>query len=119
VKKEETLALFQSAYDAYHKTYRREVDPVRFAHLYKNPKDQEVAAFLCALLAYGNVTAILKACEKVLAFLGPAPYQTLLKKTFPTNLENFYYRFTRAEDILLVFHCLSSIYRKHETLESI
>lgn len=49
------------------------LDPVRFPRRYEDPKDREAAAFLSALLAFGNVKAIGASVEALLLALGPRP----------------------------------------------
>jgi uncharacterized protein (TIGR02757 family) len=80
-----------------------ETDPISNVHSYQNSEDQEFAAFLTALFAFGNVKSILSVSRALLSALGPSPVNKLksmssheIKKTFG----KFYYRFYSSEDIL-------------------
>ena len=48
-------------------------DPVRFPHRYPNRDDREVAAFIAALLAFGNARSIGKSLSRVFSWMGPSP----------------------------------------------
>ena len=56
--------LLDDAYRAFHSETYRELDPIHVVHEYQNRQDQEIVAFLAALLSYGNVTRLLKVFEK-------------------------------------------------------
>ena len=43
-----------------------ENDPVKFPRMFTERQDIEVAAFLCALIAWGNRKQILNGCQKML-----------------------------------------------------
>ena len=48
-------------------------DPVSFCHRYSSPEDMEVAGFVAAALAYGNVKIILRNLEGVFDRMGSSP----------------------------------------------
>lgn len=109
--------LLDSAYRDFHKEHRRNRDPVRFVHAYPRPADQEIVAFLAAILAYGNVATILSSVERVLYPLGDAPHARLLGKDVPAY-PTFRHRFTTGEDIEIVLHWLARALQTHGSLEN-
>jgi len=77
------------------------LDPVRFARRYKDPRDKESAAFLAAMLAFGNVKAIGASVEALLEALGPSPARgarevLLGRRKVPSKL---YHRWLGSEDL--------------------
>ncbi|HEY6008960.1 MAG TPA: TIGR02757 family protein [Geobacteraceae bacterium] len=48
-------------------------DPLSFCHRYQDPADREVAGFIAAAFAYGQVKIIRSSLEKVFAPMGPSP----------------------------------------------
>ena len=55
------------------RSQRLDSDPLLFPHLYADPGDREVVAFLSASLAFGRVASIQASIARVLAALGPSP----------------------------------------------
>jgi uncharacterized protein (TIGR02757 family) len=56
-------------------------DPVFFGHRYADPGDQEIAATVAALFAYGQVAVMARAIEAILGRLGPHPRSAILAST--------------------------------------
>jgi len=88
-------------------------DPIRYVYKYSDQTDQEIVAFISSLFAYGNVAAIFKGIESVIANLGEHPSQSILQlhpDQIRKRLKSAYYRFYRSEDIvqliLAIRHCL-------------
>lgn len=110
-------AIFDTAYQKFHSNLRKENDPVCFAHRYSNPGDQEVAGFLAALLAYGNVRTILNSADRVLKPLGKHPSQYLMSHSSFELWRGFRHRFTTGDDIQILSHWLSAALESHGSLE--
>lgn len=96
---QELAATFEKAYQEFHSSFYRDRDPVRFAHLYPDPRDQEIVGLLSALLAYGNVTSILRSVASLLAPLGESPYETIRRGQYEGRFSGFVHRFTRGDDV--------------------
>lgn len=109
--------ILDAAYRDHHSHYSRSRDPLSLVHRYKNARDKEVAGFLAALLSYGNVRSILNNAGRVLDALGPSPYEAVRSRAFPVSLADFRHRFTRGEDLEIVFHWLRSVLANHDSLE--
>jgi len=90
-------------------------DPVRFAWRYATPEDREVAAFLASSFAFGNVTAMLRALERLFAGLDPSPHRRLVENTAEVP-EGFQYRYVRASDVHALFSGLSRVLAHHGSL---
>ena len=105
------------AYEDYHQEKRRRRDPISLVYPFSNPQDQEVAAFLVALISYGNVTTILQSGEKLLAPLGRNPYQYLISDS-PLNLwPTFKHRFTTGKDIEILAQWIREALKTQGSLE--
>ena len=96
-------------------------DPIEVVYAYPDPRDQEVVAFIAAMLAYGRVASILNSLRTVLAVLGVHPYATLTQARLPAfdkKLKGFKHRWTGEEDILALFKGLRAVLNKHGSLEA-
>jgi uncharacterized protein (TIGR02757 family) len=72
-------------------------DPLELVYRYGSPADQEIAALVCACLAYGRVAQILASVTRVLDILTPCPRAQLARvseRTLRASLESFRHRFT-------------------------
>ena len=67
-----TLRAHLGAFDA---RAHRPADPVHLVHRYRSGADQEIAAFLASMLAFGRVASIQQNVSKLLAILGKRPAQ--------------------------------------------
>jgi len=85
-------------------------DPLMIATRYND----EFCALICALFAYGNVTAIIKFLESLDFSLLEAD-----ENTIEQTLEHHYYRFQNAKDIQALFITLSRLKKKRSSLEPI
>lgn len=95
----------------YDRSYLKE-DPIFFAHQYSDPKDQEIAGLLSALLAFGNVKAIHQSIEKLLHLMGPHPAEFIQSFDEDLNRELFTHlghRWVRGHDLHLLFRVLQKI----------
>lgn len=94
-------------------------DPVELPHRYSDPRDVEVAALLCAALAYGRVDLFKPRLVTLLDALGPAPAAVAMKST-PVELlrraKGFSYRMTDARDVACLLQGAGTILREHGTL---
>jgi uncharacterized protein (TIGR02757 family) len=95
-------------------------DPVELPHRYSDPRDVEVAALLCAALAYGRVDLFKPRLCALLDALGPSPAQVASSST-PKELlgraNGFSYRMTDARDVACLLHGAGAILRDHGSLE--
>lgn len=90
-------------------------DPVRFAWRYVRQEDREVAAFIAASFAFGNVKAMLSALEGVFALLAPSPHIRLQEGPISVPGE-FRYRYVKPGDLETLLTGLSHILKCWGTL---
>jgi len=85
------------------------LDPIMVAYRYKDP----TISLICALFAYGNVKQIVK-------FLDSLDFNLLKANdvTIKEALQNHYYRFQKAEDVVALFIALKRL-NAETSLESV
>ncbi|MCE9598465.1 MAG: TIGR02757 family protein [Spirochaetia bacterium] len=101
--------------DAYSDAQFLKSDPIEIPAGFSDPGDVEIAAFLSAMFAYGNVTSIRSFLHALLAELGPGPRNRLIKGRLKTEL---YYRFQTATDISSLLNGLGKLIKTGGGLES-
>jgi len=95
-------------------------DPVSIPHLFTRKQDIEIAGLFAAVLAWGNRTSIINNCNRLLDWMGHAPYQFVLQHQ-DTDLKpflSFAHRTYNATDLLYFFQFLQVHYSKHDSLEA-
>ncbi|MBK8013147.1 MAG: TIGR02757 family protein [Deltaproteobacteria bacterium] len=99
---EPELALLRSVLDRFlseaDRVQHLAQDPLALVHEYEDPHDQEVAALLVAMLAYGRVASIRARAKAALGALGPRPAVGLARGRW-RRLSGFVYRFQSGEDL--------------------
>ena len=96
-------------------------DPIELPHKYTDARDIEVAALLCAALAYGRVDLFKPRLAALLAALGPSPAATARNSTREELLErarDFSYRMTGPRDVASLLEGAGAMLRKHGSLGS-
>ncbi len=87
----------EDLYTRFHDPQYIGTDPLVVLYRYENPADREIVGLIAALLAYGNVKAIMQGIENVLRRLGASPYDYITHSS-PTaiarDLRGFRYRVT-------------------------
>jgi uncharacterized protein (TIGR02757 family) len=109
--------------------HRREYlssDPLEFVHRYSDPWDQEVVAWVSALLAYGNVKQIRRSLEDLLVRLrkaAPTPSEAIRgmstaagRRRVESALDGFVHRFNVGQDLFLLFRVLEGIWKESGSL---
>ncbi|NNE09412.1 MAG: TIGR02757 family protein [Gemmatimonadetes bacterium] len=97
-------------------------DPLPLVRRYSDSKDREVAGVIAALAAYGRVSAICAHVEECLLLLGDRPYRTVRSfraDEVPSSFLSIRYRFHTGRDIVALLSVLASIYRTHDSLETL
>jgi uncharacterized protein (TIGR02757 family) len=95
-------------------------DPVSAVHRYTDRRDQEVAAFLAAGLAFGNVRAILASVKRALEPLGDRPARVLAGMdavAAARAAEGFNHRWVFAPDLANLYRLLGAALREAGGLE--
>ncbi|MCC6547979.1 TIGR02757 family protein [Candidatus Sumerlaeota bacterium] len=111
--------LFEHLYAKYHRAEFLPGDPLNFAHRYKNPEDQEVAALLAAAFASGNIKSILAVLDRLGVIMGSSPAAWLRDRS-PDELhgraQGIHHRWVRAADVEVLLAMIGSTLRQHGTL---
>jgi len=108
----------------YHRSEYLSSDPLEIVHRFLNPRDQEVVALLCAVLAYGNVKQIKRSIEDALGRLakrGSSPswvIETAVDEELRSNLKSFIHRFNQGDDLWILFKLISLSWKKYGSVGS-
>ncbi|OGS08146.1 MAG: TIGR02757 family protein [Elusimicrobia bacterium RIFOXYA12_FULL_51_18] len=96
-------------------------DPLEFVYRYAAAHDREIAGFVAAALAYGNVTQILRSVEKVLKPMGPSPRRWLLKISpadITRTFSSFKHRFTTGGELTVFLINIKTTIKEYGSLEN-
>ncbi len=95
-------------------------DPLEFPRAYADPADREIAAFVAAGLAFGNVKAIKASVAGALRRMGPSP-AAFVRGFDPTRdaaaFDGFYHRWLRGESLAALCLVLRRLIDTHGALE--
>lgn len=94
-------------------------DPLTVLYRYPNTADREIAGFIAASLAYGNVRQIMKSVEIVLGRMGDSPYDYICKsenRDFRDDLNGFVHRFATGEHLAAMLCGVKSMIDAHGSL---
>lgn len=106
-------------YDQYGGHIFIEHDPVQIPHHYTKKQDIEIAAFLTAIIAWGQRQTIITNAQRLLQWMDHAPHEFMLSHS-PTDLKpfsQFVHRTFNGDDCRFFISRLSEIYCHHESLE--
>jgi hypothetical protein len=95
-------------------------DPVELVRPYATGPDREVAGFIAAGLAFGNVTAVMASVRAVLARMGPSPAAFVRRFDSVRDsalFDGFVHRWTRARDIVALLHVLRQMLDRCGSIE--
>jgi len=98
-----------------------EGDPVSYVHQYREPGDQEMAAIISALLAFGNVKSVKASVGKVLAVMGMHPRAYVLgfdAEREEVKFRGVGHRWVRGDDLLLLTLWLQQVLKRHGSLKN-
>lgn len=98
-----------------------ESDPIQVPHEFNKKEDIEIAAFLTAIIAWGNRKSIIKNAKYITQLLDNSPYDFVMNHQ-ETDLEQllpFVHRTFNGNDFIQFIKSLKHIYLKHNGLESI
>ena len=114
-------AQLEELYLKYNELRYASPDPLEVVYEYNNPRDQEVVAFIAAMLAYGRVASILSSIHKVLAVLGSRPAEGLVRSrisTYERKLVGFKHRWTGEDDMVALLRGLRRVLQQYGSLEN-
>ena len=95
-------------------------DPLEFLYHYDDVADREIAGFIAAALAYGNVKAILRSVESVLdKMYSPADFiTTSSEKALEAAFASFKHRFTTGWELCHLLIGMKRVLLEYASLEN-
>jgi uncharacterized protein (TIGR02757 family) len=95
-------------------------DPIELVRPYKSGPDREVAGFIAAGLAFGNVTAVMASVRAVLSRMSPSP-AAFVRRFDPDRhgslFDGLVHRWTRDRDIVALLHVLRQMIDRSGSIE--
>ncbi len=98
-----------------------ESDPIQIPHRFSIKEDIEIAAFLTAIISWGNRTMIIRNASKMMDLLDNAPYDFVMnhQESDLISLDSFVHRTFNSTDLQQFIKSLKHLYKKHQGLEGI
>ena len=93
-----------------------ERDPVQFPRRFERLQDIEIAALLCATIAWGNRKMICRNCEKMLSLMEYRPYDYVIDGGFEELPDQNIHRTFFAANLRHYLRGLRAIYQRHGSL---
>lgn len=96
-------------------------DPILIPHAFSRKEDIEIAAFLTAVIAWGNRKSIIRSARQMMDLLDRSPYDFVMDagRKDIAGLEGFVHRTFNGEDLSYFIKALNHIYTKYDGLEAI
>lgn len=112
--------ILNEALDGFVTSGEIKADAIEPALTYTDWHDKEVAAFICAVLAYGRVEHIKKSIHKILDPMGANPHRWILEndeQAYRKLTKSWSHRFNTHLDMILLLKILKHVYSEHGSLE--
>jgi uncharacterized protein (TIGR02757 family) len=110
----------ENLYEKFEESYLYS-DPLGFVRKFDNIKDIEIAGFIAAGFAFGNVNQILNILNKIDSILNHKFYDFTVNFKISDGsklFKGFYYRFIKENDLIALFLILSEIIKKYGSIEN-
>ncbi len=95
-------------------------DPLSFCHRYHDPADQEVAALIAAVFAYGSVKVIKGSLSKIFSTMGDSPARYIDRfdpQKQRLHWHGFKHRFNVEDDLMALFWAIRLIREQAGSIE--
>jgi uncharacterized protein (TIGR02757 family) len=108
-------AFLDEKYEKYNSCDFITSDPIQIPHLFNDPLDIEISAFLAATIAWGQRVTIIKNSHRLIALMDNAPYDFIMNagKEDLKRFEYFVHRTFNGTDCVFFIKSLQNIYKKH------
>lgn len=93
-------------------------DPVQFPRRFTALPDIEIAALLCASIAWGNRKMICRNCDRMLALMDNEPYSYVMERGYEDLPDMNIHRTFFAGNLRHFLRGLHSIYARHGSLDA-
>lgn len=100
-------------------------DPLRFPYRYTDPKDQEIMAFIAAMMAQGKRTKIVENLEKLEKLMDNDPYNFIYNFDYETqapkfaSFQHFAYRNILGTEIVCIIYLLKQALHEYGSLKAL
>lgn len=91
-------------------------DPVNYPRTFRKKGDIECAAFIAAVLSYGNIQQIRNSLEKINEALGSSPAEFLGNTSRGSKLPLFAHRFYTPDDLRVLLSVIGRVIRERGSL---
>lgn len=108
-------------FEKYNTSLFIETDPVQIPHMFTNPEDIEIAAFLTATIAWGKREMIIKNAVQLCEKMDGTPFDFIMnagKRDFGI-FKHFTHRTFNGEDCIFFLRSLQNIYKNHAGLKKV
>ncbi len=118
LKKKVTREALETLYHRYNDEKYIQYDPIKYVYRFEDPVEQELVALIVSSLAFGRVTQIFRAIDRILEIADDRPlrYISLLNNEPDRDLLSFQYRFVTGGDMYHLFKVAGSIIRIYGSL---
>jgi uncharacterized protein (TIGR02757 family) len=99
---------------------RSATDPIELVRPYQDPRDREIAGFIAAGLAFGNVVSVMQSVRTVLERMGPTPAAYVRRfepRTDGRDFATFVHRWTRGVDVVALLWVLRQMLDRAGSVE--
>ena len=99
---------------------RSATDPIELVRPYADPQDREIAGFIAAGLAFGNVVSVMQSVSAVLARMGPSPAAYVRQfepRADAAAFATFVHRWTRGVDVVALLWLLRQMLDRSGSIE--
>ncbi|WP_258104907.1 TIGR02757 family protein [Marinoscillum sp. MHG1-6] len=119
MRSEELKDFLDEKFLQYHVPGFIENDPICIPHSFHHKQDIEIAAFMAAVLAWGQRKTIINKCREFFELMDNAPYEFIMnhKETELKPFLAFKHRTYNATDALYFIHYFRWHYLQYESLE--
>ncbi len=96
-------------------------DPIQIPHLFTQKEDIEIAAFLTAIIAWGNRKSIINNASKMMQLMGNTPFDFVMNHHEDDlgNMQHFVHRTFNSIDLSFFIKSIKNIYKNHDGLEAV
>lgn len=106
--------------DEYEVPHFIEDDPIQIPKQFHSKEDIEIAGFLTAIIAWGNRKSIISSAEKMIEYMGCAPFEFIVNHNNTKDFEGksgALHRTFMWEDFQIICKCLKALYNKGASIE--
>lgn len=122
MKKSELKKFLNLKTEQYNQPSFIDLDPIHIPHRFTLKEDIEIAAFLTAIISWGNRKMILKSAEKMLGLMENSPFdfvKSFTDKEITPFRNLIIHRTFNGEDFVFFLNRLQRIYQENTSMETL